>query len=562
MRTKTKARSMLAIYLTHIILGIVLSIGVFIANPAEAKAWDAYLTEDGIIEIYTADKKKDPDVPFYRSIGLSITRCEYNPTSKKIHSSGEHQLHAFDGGAFVQSTTESGGKQFNTFAIPLSTVMGGASGDWAKEIQDALDGVGPAVYIKLDCMMVTFNGHSSTPDPGIYTNFPGDGNGEGTSDVGIANGIRIDKRYGWANPRGLLTHFNHYLIIGKGVEIEPVEMDDEFVCHDFTIDNLKHAADLDPEGNQPTFVTDNEATGFKFNLLEGIPSSEYVDNQTIADRWYGNTDVYARTVTKEYNWTIHYFWMEDTSFWTADNQWIEDYEMVGEDVDLDIGIAAAAFQFLSNVHVYDLTDMAVHNGAYEGGVILYQDEPTVPVTLISSFDYEDIGTVREGDPLEEEPDWNADTEKHLEFLEEINYLEEREIGSEAELAAAVYEDTMAIRELISAGTWTKNDKFTVDGNEYLNDEIVYGCDFFEGEPASYRECEKSAGWTFDYMQQGSTLPLNETDPEDAIGETTVQIPSTIDNGKYHTWMQVYFKRTGAYTEQQPPVDLKTGNAPY
>jgi len=545
----------------------------FLADTTTAYAWEAHLNENGDIEIYTSDKKKTSNI-WYRSIGLTITRCQYDPTTKEIHEEKNYIRCFFDGEAFIGSTTESHGQQFNTFCIPMSTVIARAGGEWAKEIQDAIDGVGPAVYLKLDCMMVTYQGTKIDLD-GPYTNYPGDGHAEGVCDVGKnSSGIRIDDRYPWANKSGLKTHFNHYLLIGNGVIAEPTDAGDDFlVMHDYTVDHLKHGTlasikdagelGIEIDENVPTFVTGNTAEPYGYNLSQGIPTTESLRNRTTVDTWFGDTKVYARTVSKEYEWEITYFWLEDFGHEDIHGVYVEDWDYVAETHEIPIGFANVAFEYLADVHMYDLTNAGAHNGAYPGAIIGYDDEEEIPMICISTEEYKDIGT-NVGDVMTpEEPNWVADSEKHVEMPETISYLHAREIGSRDELASAIIEDRDIIRDMISSRCHTKNDHLTVDNMLFMNDEDVTGCNFFDYalESAEYEACDKSSAVVCEYPAEELLQDTEIRDSDFTEGkETDVEVPSGVDNGLYHTWLEVMFQRLIPYFKTGKR--LATINAPY
>lgn len=534
-------------------LFISLFISIFLSSTITSYCWEAHLNENGDIEIYTVDKKKTSNIWYYTE-GVTITRCAYNPTTKQIHSSQEYFLDYLSNPLTeINNLTE-----YNVWTIPIEEVInaaGSIDASWAKEIQDAVDGTGPAVYIKLDCIMYTVDSNRNVVT-GPYVNAPGAYGGNGELETGIrADGTPIKTAYGWANPNGLKTHFNHYLLIGKEAEIEPVILDDEFVVYDYTMD---HYANID--ANQPAYATSNYSS--EFDLSQGIPSSEYIDNTFLADSWYGNTNVYARTVEQPYTHAITYVWEENNRYYAqydSNNDhiiddtdawdWFDDWNTYSETHKIPIGNGYVAFQFLADTKIYDFTNADIGNGAYDGDHIYYDDENEVPMSCVGTSEYKDVGTAQ-GTLMTAEPDWNANTDDHVSFGE-INYPVVRFLGAQSgrpNLAAEVIKDRDAIREQISNGTTTRNDKLQIDGHLFMNNDWVTGCNFFDGAPGTYKACTKSSGWIHDYCLQSNTRPLHEFDPTDVMGNVSVQIPPTVDNGYYWTSMKVYYQRLIMYSK--------------
>ena len=540
--------------LIRITIVLITCLSIFLYSPIKAYAWEAHLNEDGDIEIYTVDKKKTTNIWYY-SDGVSLTRCQYDPATKAIHSSGEYFLDDLNNA----TETLTNGTYYNTWTISIDEVISGAAsvdGAWAEEIRNAIDGTGPAVYIKLDCIMFTVNENNGVVK-GPYVNVPGGFGGNGELETGIDSaGTQIRNAYPWGNPNGLRTHYNHYLLIGKGEDIDPIILDDELVTYDYTMD---HYAGID--ANQPAYAMSNYSS--QFDLSQGIPSSEYIDNAFLADSWYGNTNVYARTVSHPFTHRITYIWEENNRYWgqydSNDNgeidedddwDWIDDWDTHSDNYEIPIGSAYVAFQFLADTHIYDFTNADVANGAYDGDHVYYDDTNEVPMTCISTIDYKDVGT-SVGTLMREEPDWNANTDEHVEFGH-INYTTARYLGryesGGPHIAEEILKDRDAIRAQISNSTHTRNDKLTIDGHTFMKNDWVTGCNFFESEPGTYKACTKSSGWVNDYCLHSGVRPLHEYDPADVTGNVSVQIPPTVDNGYYYTSMKVYYQRLITYSK--------------
>lgn len=519
---------------------------IVLVMPQRAYAWEAHLNQDWDIEIYTVDKKGTSKI-YYKTDGVDITRCSYNPTSQEIHSANQ----SFDWRLDNAKEELIDGTYYNTWTISMNDVIAGASAidpEWGNEIKNAVDGTGPAVYIKLDCIMYIINDNEHAI-MGPYRNRPVDNGGKNPTGIN-EHGNEIQYAYGWRNPNGLKTHYNHYLLIGNGQPVPPVTLADEMVASDYTMD---HYANID--ANQPAYAMGNYSP--EFDLSQGIPSSEYITNMFLADRWYGSTNVYARTVAHEYTWNMTYTWQTDEGHYeddvdengnpTGTQTWVPDIVThVSQPYSLPIGKAYVSFQFLADTQIYDFTNADIANGAYTGDHVYYDDTYEVPMECISTNEYKDIGTT--GTIVSGTIDWNADTEKHVTFPENINYVSSRSVDSEADIAQAILNDTQAIRAQISNATKSRNDKLKIDGHTFLNNDWVTGCNFFDSAPASYRQCTESSGWKNDYLQQTDIKPLHAYNPTDVTGTKNIQIPSTVDNGYYSTTMDVYYQKLVPYVK--------------
>lgn len=543
--------------LIRITMLLIACLSIFLYSPIKAYAWEAHLNENGDIEIRTVDKKKTTNIWYYTD-GVTLTRCSYNPTTKEIHPSGEYFADKLANASTFLSPSD---VYYNTWTIPLEEVISYAGlidPAWAQEIKDAVDGTGPAVYIKLDCIMYTVDDNRGGYKTGPYVNAPGVYGGDGNKVTGInSTGREIVDAYGWGNKGGLKTHYNHYLLIGAGEVIPPVVLDDELVTYDYTMD---HYAGID--ANQPAYAMSNYSS--QFDLSQGIPSSEYIDNAFLADSWYGNTNVYARTVSQPYNFNMTYRWRENHPYRQQydsngdgeiddddDWEWVDDWDTYAETYEIPVGTGYVAFQFLADTHIYDFTNADIANGAYDGDHVYYDDTNEVPMTCISTIDYKDVGT-SVGTLMKEEPDWNANTDEHVKFGH-INYAASRDLGdfeegSSPNIAAEIIEDRDRIRAQISDSTHTRNDKLTIDGHTFMKNDWVTGCNFFEGDPGTYKACTKSSGWVNDYCLHSGVRPLHEYDPADVTGNVSVQIPPTVDNGYYYTSMKVYYQRLITYSK--------------
>ena len=536
------------------LLTAVLLVGcVCFSNFKTAFAWDAHLNDANDVEIITVDRKKTGNIWYYTK-GVTVTRCQYNPAKREIHSNGQWFGTDLDNPVKDQGTSTI----TNVFTLKMEDIIANAyltNASWGKEIEDAYTGNGPACYVKLDCIMYVVDETNGRIELGDYVNAPGKNGGDGNSPTGIdKNGREIKDAYAWGNPNGLLTHYNHYLLIGKDTPTNVIQLDDEFVTYDYTMD---HYANIDE--NVPTYATGNSSGSF--DLSNGIPSSEYIDNRYLADSWYGNTNVYARTVSKDYSWTMYYYWYVPDGYWntyiettydewgnevnTEKREWIDTSYWTGAHYEIPIGTAYVAFQYLADTNIYDFTGADIGNECFEADHIFYDDSREVPVTCISSSEYKELGTGAK-ELIEGEINWYADTSKHVSFAKSINYQTSRRLSSASEVTSAIMADREAIRAQISANCKTRNDRLTIDGHSFMKNDWVSGANFFDEKPTSYKSCTKSSAVVNNYLLNGGERPLHAYDPADVTGASTVQIPATVDNGYYYSTMQVNYQKVAPY----------------
>ena len=576
----------------------IISIFSVVQHPLNVQAYSGsayYDADTQFIVVMTGDKKKTAPV-YYHTEHFTVTRCPNpcNTSAREIHPTNEYVTENIASNASV----EGGGSQYNSFGIKMANILSDTARypDWQAEIKAAMDGTGPAVYLKLDSVMRVYKQNPKTGViywySGLYWNAPGMFGGNGRRNTGInSRGDEIHD-YGWTNPDGTLTHFNQYVIIGKKTPpVAPTTIDDELVTKDYTVPRNHYSHTMIEDKNEPYFAMGNE-NGSKssqdFDIGNGIPSGEYIKNLFKCDSWYGNTDVYARTVSHNYgdyhiiyNWKVPY---TEKGFRDDNGNNIQDdgepdtiktgYNLKSKDCILHLGTAYVAFQYLRNTSIYDLTNGDVHNLSLGGNVPYDDDIDTYIVcklSQIASGGYKRVptsgSTYAKGTDITNWQNRIADTNNHV-IWGEINYLPSRNIDnesdSEAVIEEAIKEDTEVLQQRISNATKTQNDILAIKGREYMVAmSDIAGCNFdnttvaslkLQGSPTkNYRACTNSAAWKNDYLRQGKYKrgPMHDDiayDPEDYENETeNIQIPDDIDNGLYSTDIKVYYQQLLPYT---------------
>lgn len=113
-------------------------------------------------------------------------------------------------------------------------------------------------------------------------------------------------KYGWADPNSLLNHFDRGLMIALGV----IDNDNNLLIpeeelKDMTLEELLEKKQEITQKRDSEFVTrigkdapefwtyNYDPTG-RFQIGDGIPTSEDITNGYTADRWYGNANIYQR----------------------------------------------------------------------------------------------------------------------------------------------------------------------------------------------------------------------------------------------------------------------------
>lgn len=354
-------------YISKLFLVAALMLFTIILSEKPTKCFGAYLDDDGYLCIETVDKKKSSEI-WYKTHGLSISRCKYNPSEPELMNGAATEYY-YDPNILYYSPPETYGGgdtvAYNTFRTPLSTLLSSRSAAWQAEVRNALDGTGPMVWIRLDCIMFVYHGTQRLSHP--YINIP---------PVDGLNPAEIMAAEGWANPAGLVTHFNQYIPIGVKRGIEPQVLAGNAAFNEF--DNLEltdYTHSSDPDGGSHDHGVPSTTNNYKnpyyaegnfsdkYDLGEGIPVDEEVLNKYRADEWYGATDVRSRVVTtsqydnivKDYSYqywdsttyNIRYqnikneYWYSYDKYIDTDNDGIDDFYVGKVNVyhDVDYGEA-------------------------------------------------------------------------------------------------------------------------------------------------------------------------------------------------------------------------------
>lgn len=222
-----------------------ISIITLVCLTGKVKCQNVYIDPDGYFCVECTDKYRSSSIT-YHTYGFSISRCAYNPARKQLHSGAATEFFTVDSIAASLAENVVDGIAFNVFRMPVEELFAKASPEWAKEVRDAMNGTGPAVYIKFDSIMEVL--HGKVVKKNEFHNFPPEDG---------RNPAEIKAEEAWANPSGLNSHYNRYILIGGKVEGSVIAEDyeeDKLVS-----DGLEHSP--------LEYWAGNEATGGKYNLM-------------------------------------------------------------------------------------------------------------------------------------------------------------------------------------------------------------------------------------------------------------------------------------------------------
>ncbi len=544
---------------------------------SEKTRCNLYIDDEGYVCIETVDKAKTNNT-FYHTEGFSISRCVYNPCAKQLHSGAATEFMIRDDISASLAEIVSGGVAYNTFRVHINELLAGASPEWREEVKKAMDGTGPAVYIRYDAIMYIYKNGIKYNYP--HRNFPPI---DGTNPPELQYTTPARLGFGWANPAGIATHYNRYLLIGKSkapeLGIITVIDDEPISC----------------EKSPLQFWTGNFSSRWNLNggSNTGIPSGESIDyNRAKATRWYGETEVWARTkASTDYAGIGYEYKVKKVRYEPRYGSWHEYYdtqkhkmvrtrdriypdERIVEDHTVDAGgfyqnkydsadkrliKPAVAYEYLRYAHFYELTDMSVYNNAFDS--YLYYQGADVPMTCVSTTKYEDIGT---GAP--NNADWTPDDDAHItwatvpddveRFLFDGAELEpdDPRWGEIEELCKKLYkQDRDTIMDHIFSNTKTKNDSLVIDGVTYLCGQGAPGFsesigvnwlttddpNGIEAKRLLHDFCTESAavknGYIPGSISNAGIGLVDQTQPD-------IFIPEGTDNGKYPTAMRVSYVR--------------------
>ncbi|MCR5238241.1 MAG: hypothetical protein K6E34_13675 [Lachnospiraceae bacterium] len=138
---------------------------------ATTSGWDVFVDANGDVNVITNDKKKTSSI-YYRTIGFTISRGKFNPSMKKLHSGASTDNFTVLIDSMAVDTSTEGGREINAFKLPYATMkslIGGCSGEWLQEIEDA-EKFGGTAYVRFDCIMIIY--HGTATDGYRYMNDP------------------------------------------------------------------------------------------------------------------------------------------------------------------------------------------------------------------------------------------------------------------------------------------------------------------------------------------------------------------------------------------------------
>ena len=287
----------------------IITVPVIPAKPALAAAkekapsstgFDVFIDSNGDVNVVTNDKKRTSSI-YYKTIGFTISRGQFNPSAKKLAKGAATEYFEVPLSNMTVDTTNVGSREINSFKMPYSELkarIGAKSGEWLQEIEDA-EKYGGTAYVRFDCLMMVYHGTNSTGH--IYRNDPT--RGPFDDEARDLNPREIQSAEPWsagANT-GLRTHFHRWLPI---MSAKPMIQNPVFLDHHVTNQNeggisgpgAKNGSTLKNYGDysgDPAFAGANTNTE-GYNAAEGVPSTKTITGYAEASPWYGGIDVWAR----------------------------------------------------------------------------------------------------------------------------------------------------------------------------------------------------------------------------------------------------------------------------
>ena len=156
----------------NILLSLQSALQVEAADPVlqttSGSSFDVFIDENNDICIITNDKIKAGSI-YYRTIGFSISRGQFNPSAKKLANGAATDYFTLPIRKSSVTTYSVGNRQINIFRYPFAEIKGLMSAAWQQEIEDAEER-GMIAYIRFDAIMVVMQG--TIVKSGPYVNNP------------------------------------------------------------------------------------------------------------------------------------------------------------------------------------------------------------------------------------------------------------------------------------------------------------------------------------------------------------------------------------------------------
>lgn len=262
--------------------------------------FDVFIDADNNVCIVTNDQIRK-STTYYRTIGFSISRGQFNPSAKKLANgaSTEYFTLPIDRSLYVD-TYSLGSREINIFKYPFSLLLGKMSAAWQQEIQDAQE-KGITAYIRFDSIMVIMEGETQLSHR--YINDPRVGPYD--DEARDKNPKELQRARGWAagSKTGIKTHYHRWLPIAASTIEEPPKFTDWHVTKQkkdgpgsSDTSSLTYYGDYTGD---PWYAGGN-ANLDGYNAALGIPSTKTVTGYAESSPWFGNVDVWARLVTHQY----------------------------------------------------------------------------------------------------------------------------------------------------------------------------------------------------------------------------------------------------------------------
>lgn len=497
--------------------------------------------------IFVSDDTRKTSETYYRTIGFTVSDATMDGNGKIVESdlgkTDQGWLNISLDHDFVKFDNEidlGGGKIATSYRLPYEKIIekiAQQSPEWLSKINNPQG----ETYLKLDAILCVFNEHDYGKNPitgDLRPSAQMNPDGTWTGDAWDKHTIQeLMTKYGWADPNSLLNHFDRGLMIALGI----IDNDNNLLIpeeelKDMTLEELLEKKQEITQKRDSEFVTrigkdapefwtyNYDPTG-RFQIGDGIPTSEDITNGYTADRWYGNANIYQRgkggekamhewTFGGNITWTESYQALEKNKE-TGEDEWVTHEYSVSEPYTYVV-TREVQYWYLGHTEIYDFTNATVTNEVYPGGSHVYDDSLDVPV--VANANGTDLTSVTEYDYIPDD-NYHVDWDRAFPSKDRVVNASGSSKAAAIEAFISISEERIDPNEEI----WVRNDELEVDGNSYMN-----------GSWYQYKEFESSGPGARSYNEMG------EDDYGEESGEENGTIPSNTANDKYPTAIDVTY----------------------
>lgn len=514
--------------------------------PVYAKAKDLYFDADGNLCFESTETKRTSAIG-YETVGYTFHKAN---TDGSIDETSQWASLTFSG---QKAQTVNGNQVTTIYYMDSARVQESfnyvdPTGQWYS---DFVNGNGTIYASAIMRTFVVSNGQKRVSGEAKF----GDGHVSYTGNVYDFRTVEaLATAYNWAGNGADQIRYEHFR---KKLTIKTPKVTEQIDDNAAASDSQAATGDYaswNMSGRTIPYVLTYH-TDATYDVGEGIPGGNSLTNGIIADNWYGAYAYSPKEVSDDFelSYNVKYTYCHTELKWTntgkGDDGWEYLPQTIKEERTRTVTVdtsRSSRYYAIRYLQLYQLTNAIISNDSYgkasyginysldwdaliNGQVPTGADEYT-PDDL-AHIDYDDVG-----DPgLYAGEFW--DTEPSDQDL--IN-------------AAGVQDDADNKRIYV----YVKNDKLTVDGNEYMSDDTVSDCttEVVAAPEPDEIKCATAA-------QVVSRDKISDGDFSLVEQETTQTVPRSKDNGKYDTtltanYTNVFSNSTESTTRQGTDAILK------